>query len=75
MLPANPPCEKVAYLRTARNGFGVARLGVLPALFSLPAQHATVLAEMPEESTKLHPIVTSSWLASGGRPRKDSSRL
>jgi hypothetical protein len=61
----------------ARNGFRVARLRVLPkfVLFFLPAQHATVPAEMPEESTKLHPIVTSSWLASGGSARKDSSRL
>ena len=55
----------------------MAGLGVLPKgmLFSFSSQHAAVAAKMPEESPALHPITTSSCLASGGRARKDSSRL
>ena len=61
----------------AGNGFSVARLRILPkcVLAALPPQYATMPAEMPEQPLALHPTTTNSCLASGGRARKDSSRL
>lgn len=55
------------------------RSRVLPKrmFFALSARHTAVPAKMPEETeaVKLHPTTTSSCLASGGKARKDSSRL
>ena len=59
------------------DGFSVARLRVLPecVLTALTPQYATMSAEMAEQPLALHPTTTNSCLASGGRERKDSSRL
>ena len=72
----NPFCEYVANLSMTRNGFRMTGLRVLPkcVLFAFSAQDASMLAKMAEECLQLHPITTSSCLASGGRARKDSSR-
>src|ERR1039457_7003470 len=60
-----------------RNGLSMARLRVLPkrVFFALSPQHATMRAMVSEKSFALHPTTTSSCLASGGRARRDSSRL
>jgi hypothetical protein len=60
-----------------RNRFRVAGLRILPqcVLFAFSAQDTTVPAKMPEQSFKPHSTTTSSCLASGGKARKDSSRL
>ena len=70
-------CQEVGDFSVTGNGFSVARLRILPkcVLAALPPQYATMPAEMPEQSLALHPTTTNSCLASGGRARKDSSRL
>ena len=52
----------------------MAGLRVLPkcVFLALSAQHAAVAAQVPKESLQLHPMTTSSCLASGGRARNDS---
>src|SRR5258707_15082117 len=69
--------SQVGYLSMARNGFRVARLRVLPkgVFLALSSQHAAMPAKMSQEPFTFHPITTRSCLASGGRERKDSSRL
>jgi hypothetical protein len=59
-----------------RHSFQVARLRILPkcVFFALSTHYTTVPAKMPEKALKLHPIMTSSRLASGGNDRNDSSR-
>ena len=51
-------------------------LWILPKgmFFTLAAQHAPVTPEVPEKSLALHPTITGSCLASGGKARSDSSR-
>ena len=44
-------------------------------LFALPAQHGTITAKAPEKRFAPHPTTTGSCLASGGKARRDSSRL
>jgi hypothetical protein len=70
-------CEEVGDFSVTGDGISVARLRILPkcALAALPPQYATMPAGMPEQPLALHPTTTNSCLASGGRARKDSSRL
>ena len=60
-----------------RHSLGVTRLKIFPkgVFRSLPPNHATIAAEVAEQSLALHPTTTSSCLTSGGSARNDSSRL
>ena len=44
-------------------------LWILPEnmIFALAAQHATMAAKVPEKTFSLHPTITGSCLASGGK--------
>ena len=70
------PRQQVRDFGVARNGFHVTGLWILPKgmFFTLAAQHAPVTPEVPEKSLALHPTITGSCLASGGKARSDSSR-
>src|SRR5579872_60522 len=61
----------------SRHCLSVAGLWVFPksVFFALSTYDATVTAKVPEQPFALHPTITGSCLASGGRARKDSSRL
>lgn len=72
---ADPLRKQVGNLGVARDGFAPAGLRVLPKsmLFTFSAQHAAVSPKMPEERLALHPMMSNSCFASGGRARMDSS--
>src|SRR5688572_10443969 len=55
----------------------MAGLRILPecVFFALSAHYAAVAATVPEQPLTFHQTTTTSWRASGGSERKDSSRL
>jgi hypothetical protein len=61
----------------ARNSLGVAGLGVFPKsmFFSFPAEDTAMAAKVTQKPLASHPTTTGSCLASGGKARRDSSRL
>jgi hypothetical protein len=61
----------------ARYRLSVTSLWILPksVLLALSAQDATITAKVPEKPFAPHPTTTGSCLASGGKARRDSSRL
>lgn len=73
---ANSFGKEVCNFSVTRNRLGVACLRILPqgVLFALAPHNASVPTKVSQQSFALHPTTTSSWLASTGSERSDSSR-
>lgn len=72
-----PAMAQVGDFRVSGNRFAVTGLWVLPkaVFFAFAPLNATITAKVPEKPFAFHPTITGSCLASGGKARRDSSRL